>query len=45
MSVVPRNLHTKYKLNTNLDKGVMKVSLWLPWQPQLEMFIPDMDLM
>ena len=32
MLVVPRNLHTKYLLNTTEEKGVIKVSLWLPWQ-------------
>ena len=30
MSIVPRNLHTKYGLNMAQDKGVIDVSLWLP---------------
>ena len=32
MPVVSRNLHTKYWLITVEDKGVIKVSPWLPWQ-------------
>ena len=32
MPVIPRNLHTKYWLNMTEEKGVMKVSAWLPWQ-------------
>ena len=32
MPIVPRNLHTKYGLNTTSDNGIIKVSLWLPWQ-------------
>ena len=31
MSIVLRNLHAKYELNTTLDKEVIKVLLWLPW--------------
>ena len=31
MSILPRNLHTKYGLNATQDKAV-KVVLWLPWQ-------------
>ena len=27
----PKNLHTKYGLNATEDKGVIDVSLWLPW--------------
>ena len=33
MPIVPRNLHSKYELNTAKDKGISEVSLWLPWQP------------
>ena len=32
MPIVPSNLHTKYELDTTLDKEVIGVSLWLPWQ-------------
>ena len=31
--IVSGNLHSKYQLNMAQDKGVIEVSLWLPWQP------------
>ena len=36
MSLVPivsKTLHIKYELNTTENKGVIKVWIWLPWQP------------
>ena len=33
MPIVSRDLLTKYELNRTLDKEVIDVSLWLPWQP------------
>ena len=32
VSIVSKDLHTKYELNTTKDKEVIEVSLWLPWQ-------------
>ena len=30
---VPRKSRAKYELNTSKDKGLIEVSLQLPWQP------------
>ena len=35
MPIITRKLHTKYELNTTLDKGVIEVSFWLPKQLNL----------
>ena len=32
MPIIPRKVHTIYELNTTYEKGVIEVSLWLPWQ-------------